>query len=139
MNGSRRISSPDRALRDTFISVAAGLVVGLLVSPLPAISIALVLATIALAVRSLAERVAGRARLAGGVLVGSGAVYLYGAIVTTTACLDDRCGGASPVPLAVFAALVVAAGIVAGALSFRADGCGAATRRRLDSRPARRM
>lgn len=122
MDGSRRIPSRGRAWGDAFISVAAGLAAGLLVSPLPAISVALVLATLVLAVRSLADRSAGRARLAAGVLVGSGAVYLYGAIVTTTACLDDRCGGANPVPLAMFAGLVVVSGIVAGVLSFRSRG-----------------
>lgn len=114
---SREASSPGRAVGDVLIAIVVGLAVGLSVPFAPAVSIAVIVATLVLGIRSLVEGDARRARLASGALVGSGAVYLYGAIVTVTACLDDRCGGADPVPLVPFAVVVLAGGLVTGVRS----------------------
>ncbi len=50
-----------------------------------------------------------------GLLLASGAVYVFGAVNTLTACLDSRCGGANPLPLVLFAAVVFGFGMAAGA------------------------
>ena len=79
--------------------------------------IALIVALLGLAAAGLIRRDSRRSALAAGALVGAGAVYVYGAINTTLACLDDRCGGADPWPLVLFAVAVFGFGLVTIALS----------------------
>jgi hypothetical protein len=86
-------SSSVRTWGDLAVAVGAGLLLGILVMLQPVISIALIVALLGLAVLGLVRGDSRQALLAAGALVGSGAVYLYGAIGTTLACLDDRLRG----------------------------------------------
>jgi hypothetical protein len=101
---------------DYAVVVGVGLLVGLLVAILPLVSIALIVATLALAVFSLVRDDSRRGVLASGVLVGSGALYLYGAINTALACADGRCGGSTPWPLIAFVVVVLGSGLATGSI-----------------------
>jgi hypothetical protein len=114
---SRQVASPVRVWGDFAVAAGIGLLLGLLVSFLPVASIALIVAMLVLAAAGLIRRDSRRSALAAGALVGSGGVYVYGAINTTLACLDDRCGGADPWPLVLFAVAVFGFGLVTIALS----------------------
>jgi hypothetical protein len=114
---SRQVASPVRVWGDFLVAVGVGVLLGLLVSFLPVVSIALIVAVLVLAAAGLIRRDSRRSALAAGALVGSGGVYVYGAINTTLACLDDRCGGADPWPLVLFAVAVFGFGLVTSALT----------------------
>ena len=117
MRGSRQVASPVRVWGDFWVAVGVGVLLGLLVSFLPVVPIALIVAVLVLAAAGLIRRDSRRSALAAGALVGSGGVYVYGAINTTVACLDDRCGGADPWPLVLFVVAGFGSGLVTIALS----------------------
>jgi hypothetical protein len=122
MGAMARGSSSVRAWGDFAVALGVGLLLGLLVLLAPVVSIALVVGSIVLAVVALARKQARPAWLAAGALVGSGALYLYGAITTTVACLDDRCGGGDPWPLVRFALVVFGLGLAIAAISLPRRG-----------------
>ncbi|MBA2718050.1 MAG: hypothetical protein H0U52_02240 [Chloroflexi bacterium] len=67
------------------------------------------------AVTGLRDGFDGRSRAAvgGGMLIGIGGFYLYGALNTLISCQgQDVCGGASPLPLFGFAMVLVALGLL---------------------------
>ncbi len=101
------------------VAVLFGVVIGLLVSFFVVLSLALVVGALALALIGLAQRNDRRAALASGVLIGSGGLFLYGAITTVAACLDDRCGDGNPWLFALFAVTAVGVGLVSGLVAFR--------------------
>lgn len=121
MNGrepseARRSSA---TLAEFLAAVLIGVAIGLLVSFIVVLSLALVAGALGLALVGLVQRNHRRAALASGVLVGSGGLILYGAIITVAACLDDRCGAGNPWPFALFAVIVIGVGLVSGVVAFR--------------------
>lgn len=100
---------------DFAVTVAIGVLVSLLVSVVPTVSVAVIVTALAVAIASPFRADRRRGVQAAGVLVGSGAFYLYGAINTTLACLDNRCGNGNPLPLLLFALLSVGVGVATGA------------------------
>ena len=117
MRESRQVASRVRPWGDVAVAVGVGALIGLLVSFLPVVSIGLIVAVFVLAVAGLIRRDSRSSALAAGALVGAGGVYVLGAINTTLACLDGRCGGADPWPLALLAVAVFVFGLVTSALS----------------------
>lgn len=73
-------------------------------------------------VTGLRDGAEGRLRAAagGGLLIGLGGVYLYGALNTLISCQghEDVCGGVIALPLLVFALVLLALGVVVEAISF---------------------
>lgn len=102
-----------------FVAVAIGLAIGLLVSFMVVVSIAAIIAVLVVGIGGLLRRDRRRSALASGILLGSGGLYLYGAINTLEACLDDRCGGGNPWPLLLFAIVIVGVGLATGAMALR--------------------
>lgn len=94
---------------DFAAALAVGLLVGMLVSLMPSVSVAVIVVALAVAIASLSRADRQRGVQASGVLVGSGALYLYGTIHTTLACMDDRCGNGNPLPLLLFALMTLGA------------------------------
>jgi len=107
LNEARRSSA---TLAEFLVAVLIGVAIGLLASFIVVLSLALIVGALGLALVGLVQRNYRRAALASGVLVGSGGLFLYGAITTIAACLDDRCGAGNPWPFALFAVIAVGVG-----------------------------
>lgn len=114
-----KIPRSSATLAEFLAAVLFGVAIGLLVSFIVVLSLVLVVGALGLALVGLAQRNDRRAALASGVLIGSGGLFLYGAIATVAACLDDRCGGGNPWPFAVFAVIAFGVGLVSGLVAFR--------------------
>ncbi len=74
-----------------------------------------------LAIAALRRGTDGRpqANVGGGLLIGTGSVYLLGAFNTLNACQgQDVCGGASAVPLLGFAVAVLLVGLLIEGIMF---------------------
>jgi hypothetical protein len=77
---------------------------------------------LATAITGLRNGPTGRSRAiaGGGLLIGAGVVYLYGAVNTLIACQgQDVCGGTSVLPFLAFALVVISLGLVVEGLVSR--------------------
>ena len=103
------------------LSLLVGVGLGIATSLLFVMIVAAPLLGIAIGMAALREDPADLQRTAAGagLLLGSGGVYLYGALNTLSSCSDSSiCGGASALPLLAWALVIVAVGVVMAALAF---------------------
>ena len=114
----------DQAMGRFLLGIGTGALLGVLTSLLPVIAVAVVGVLVVLTWISLARGSAGSARAVStaGVLIGVGALLLYGAVSTITACsqTDDFCGHANVTPLLLLAIAAEGTGLVASGVAARA-------------------
>ena len=97
------------------LGVATGLLVGLLIVLSPVVVIVALVGVLIATVGGIAqEHDRLRSMVLAGVLVGIGALLLYGAVSTIAACngTEDFCGNANPWPLAVLALGTIGVGAI---------------------------
>ena len=104
------------------MGVLVGIVLGLFTSFVFLLIIIGPLLGLSIAVIGLRGGFHGRSQAAagGGLLIGTGIVYLYGALNTLISCHgQDVCGGASALPFLGLALFVLALGALVGVVAFR--------------------
>lgn len=106
------------------VALLVGILAAFIASKVPVLGLPLAVGTpIALALRAAQVRSEGSRRLTevAGVLLGSGGVFLFGALNTIAACqrTDDFCGNANVVPLFALALGMIVLGIVSSAGAVR--------------------
>ena len=109
------------------IALLVGVLAAIITSKIPALGLPLAVGTpIALAVRTRLVRRETSRQLAeiSGVLLGSGGIFLFGALNTVAACegTDDFCGNANVVPLFALALGMIVLGILSSAGAVRDHG-----------------
>lgn len=117
IGGSSARPRRQQAVGGFAVGIAAGVLLALLTSYVPVIAIAGVAILIIAnwVVLGFGHSAARSAQLAG-VVLGAGAVLLYGAIATIQACsqTDTFCGDANVLPLLAFALVAAISGLLAG-------------------------
>ncbi len=110
-----RISSDRSSMRSIVLGISLGVVIGLATSFAFLLIVVGPLLGLGLAIAALGGDIDGRPRaeVSGGLLIGTGGVYLLGALNTVNSCqAQDACGGASAVPFLGFAIAVLAIGVL---------------------------
>lgn len=114
--------------RSKFIGLAVGVLVGTLLGIATSFFFLLIiigpLLGLGFAIVGLSSGFDGRSRASGGggLLIGMGSVYLFGALNTLTSCQgQDVCGGASALPFLGFAVVVLAVGLLVEGITFARD------------------
>jgi hypothetical protein len=111
--------------RSSITSVAIGISLGVLLGLATSLVFFLIvvgpLLGLGLALAALTSGIDDRpqANVGGGLLIGTGSVYLLGALNTVNSCQgQDVCGGASAVPFLAFAVAVLAVGLLVEGITF---------------------
>ena len=103
------------------LSILAGVVLAVATSLLFLLIILVPLIGISIGLQGLRGRPRDPSSTAagGGLLLGAGAVYLYGALNTLISCGDSAvCGGASALPLLAWALVILVVGAVMSGITF---------------------
>lgn len=111
--------------RRSGFGIVRGLLVGVLLGLIALVLVPIALALVPLALlataMALGEVPLDRPRSAGsaGILVGAGAVFMFGALNTVAACAgtEDFCGNTNIVPLLAFALFTLTCGVVVSILT----------------------
>ncbi len=117
---NRPVSSETSQIRGLAAGVVGGVVLGLFTSLVFLLVIIGPLLGLSVAVLGLRGGFEGRSEAAtgGGVLIGMGVVYVYGALNTLISCQGQEvCGGSSAVPFLGLALVVLAVGASVEAVS----------------------
>ncbi len=120
---NQTVSIKTSQIRGLAMGILLGVVLGLGTSFLFLLIIIGPLLGLSVAVTGLRDGFDGRSRAAagGGLLIGMGIVYLYGALNTLISCQGQEvCGGASALPFLGLALFVLALGVLVVAVASRA-------------------
>jgi hypothetical protein len=115
MLSNPRVPSDRSSITSLALGISLGLFLGLATSLVFVLIVAGPLLGFGLALAALRSGIDGRPRAnaSGGLLIGTGSVYLLEAFNTVNSCQgQDVCGGASAVPFLGFAIAVLAVGLL---------------------------
>jgi hypothetical protein len=121
MLSNPRVSSDRSSITSLALGISLGVVLGFATSLVFFLIILGPLLGLGLAIVALRSGIDGRpgANLGGGLLIGTGSVYLLGAFNTLNSCQgQDVCGGASAVPFLGFAGAVLVVGLLIEGITF---------------------
>ena len=116
-----RVPSDRSAITNLALGISLGLLLGLATSLLFVLIIVGPLLGFGLAFAAFRSGIDGRPRanVSGGLLIGTGTVYLLEAFNTVNSCQgQDVCGGASSVPFLGFAIAVLVVGLLIEGITF---------------------
>jgi hypothetical protein len=121
MLSNPRVSSDRSPITSLLLGISLGVAFGLATSLVFVLIVVGPLLGLGLAIAALRRGTDGRpqATVGGGLLIGTGSVYLIGAFNTLSACQgQDVCGGASALPFLAFAAAVLLVGLMVEGIIF---------------------
>ncbi|MGH2511474.1 MAG: hypothetical protein ACRDGQ_02175, partial [Candidatus Limnocylindrales bacterium] len=121
MLSNPRVSTDRSSLTSLALGIFLGVALGLATSLIFLLIVLGPVLGLVLAFAALRSGIDGRPRaiVSGGLLIGTGSVYLLGALNTVNSCQgQDVCGGTSAVPFLGFAVAVLAVGLLVEGITF---------------------